>query len=102
MFGYALLETVVFGKIGIDGDPLAIDIFLRRGADRAGRAAALDAEQIFGFAYRVLAPTGLENGLGDRYRSGDPGRHHRTPRIVTDKVDELLLCHLLDVNWPRR
>ena len=63
MIGDALFEAVVLCEIGIDGDPLAANVFPCRRPDGARRPAAFDAEQVLGFADCVLSPPRLKNCL---------------------------------------
>src|SRR5690349_16473859 len=58
VLGDALVKAVIFGKIGVDGDPFAVEVLLGRSADRARRAAPFDAEQVLGIADRVFPPAG--------------------------------------------
>ena len=93
VLGNTLLEALVFGEVGLNGHISAFDEFLGRGAHRAQWTTALDAKQVLRRANRMLAPTGLDNRLGDRHGRRHPGRRHGALRQWTDELDELLLRH---------
>jgi hypothetical protein len=88
----ALRDVVIDAERRRDVHELAVDVLLRRLLVAAGRAGALDPEQVVVVARQdALAPAGLVDRLGDGHRSGHAVLELGLHGTTGDLADEGLL-----------